>query len=548
MDVPVLIAGGGPVGMILSLELAHHGVRSILIERNPTTTRHPKMDLTNGRSMELLARLGVVDILRAAGVPSGNCFDIVRVSHGLPGVGKELFRFAYPSPDEVRRMSRETNDGTLTREPPLRISQILLEPALLEVIRQNPLIDARFGWTVQSFEQDEDSVRVAISETDGTATETIECAYLAGCDGGGSNVRRGLGIKYEGDFAVGSFYMVHFRSDALDALQPDGPWWHWLTNAGGMVAQNDRDLWTLHTPVPEGMAPESVDPRALLRNWAGRDFDFEILVANPWTPHMVVAERYGEGRVWMAGDSVHQFMPTGGYGMNTGVGDAVDLGWKLAAVIHGWGGPALLRSYEEERRPIAIQNRAASRRHLDVNIAIWSASPATTDDDKAWDHMAEEIERLGNAENESWGIEHGYRYAGSPIIAPDGTPEPPFDPDSYRPTTWPGARLPHYYLEDGNALHDLLGPGFTLINCRGADTGPLEDAAAQMGLPLKIVGLHDPKVCAAMERPLLLVRPDQHVAWRGTELPADCLALLRRVTGWQSALEREIPERSHARA
>ena len=533
-DAPVLIAGGGPVGMTLALELASHGLRSILVERNPTTTRHPKMDLTNGRSMELFRRMGVAERLRKVAVPEDHVFDIVWATAG-PGVGRELHRFRYPSPLEMSAIARRENDGCHTREPGMRVSQIVVEPALKAAIEENPLIDARFGWAFTSLEQDERGVSAAITNPAGME-DRVRSDYLAGCDGGGSRVRSELGIALEGEFDVGRAYTIHFRSPRRDLLQPHGPWWHWQTPRGSLVAQDDHDTWTLHTILPEGLDPGSADPATALREWAGRDFEFEILLANPWSPHLVVAARFAKGRVYLAGDAIHQVIPTGGYGMNTGVGDAVDLGWKLAATVHGWAGPRLLESYEVERRPIVLQNREASKRHMGVRIQIaelFAAKLAVEHPDYA--AIGAEIARLGNAENEYWGIEHGYRYEQSPVICYDGTTPPPFDPLACAPTTWPGARLPHLFLRDGSALYDHLGPEFTLLAVGEADGRRFAETAAPVGVPLKVVSLPAEPVLEILERRLLLVRPDQHVAWRGNEAPRECRAVLDRVTGREIA-------------
>ena len=179
----------------------------------------------------------------------------------------------------------------------------------------------------------------------------MRCSYLVGCDGGTSQVRGCLGIGLDGQSRVVQRFMTHFRSRATGVLQRFGVAWHYQSVAGTLIAQNDRDIWTLQTRWPKGIAPEAVDAHALLRGFAGCDFDYEILVANAWTPHLLVAESYGIDRVFLAGDAAHQYIPTGGYGMNTGIGDACDLGWKLAAALHGFGGPGLLASYDAERRP-----------------------------------------------------------------------------------------------------------------------------------------------------------------------------------------------------
>ncbi|MGH9889505.1 MAG: FAD-dependent monooxygenase, partial [bacterium] len=287
-------------------------------------------------------------------------------------------------------------------------------------------------------------------------------------------------------------------------------------------------------PLPEG-DPARFDPAELLRAWAGRDFDFEILVANPWTPHQVIAERYLDGRVALAGDSAHQVIPTGGYGMNTGIGDAVDLGWKLAAILNGWGGPALLESYEAERRPIALQNRAAAQRHAEVRFAITALIADAANGDP--ETLGGEVAALGNAENECWGVEHGYRYAASPAICHEASAPPPFDPLVCTPTTWPGARLPHLFLQDGCALYDHLGPELSLLTLGGAESGGFAKAAEQARVPLAIVPLAWEPCFVLLERRLLLVRPDQHVAWRGDEPPRDCRAVLDQVCGRRRALD-----------
>ena len=460
-QVPVLIAGGGPVGMTLARTLAHLGVRCLMVERNGSTTRHPKMDITNGRSMELFRRLGLADRLRAVAVPEANNFDVSWItSLAREQGGRELHRFRYPSVVEKRAEILARNDGTQPREPAMRVSQVLIEPVLRDAIVGHPLVDARWGVALEDFEQDGDGVlvtlRVAETGDNGPgnnqagATEQVRCQYLVGCDGGSSRVRSKLGIALEGRPAVAQRYMVHFRSDAHDLLQA-----------------------------------------------FGRPFAREILVANPWVTHLVLAESYGSGRVFLAGDAAHQYIPTGGYGMNTGIGDAVDLGWKLAATLRGHAGPGLLTSYERERRPVGLRNRLASERHTAVRLKIAELYESMTDPEA----LGRAIAALGNAENESWGIEFGYRYDGV-----EG------DPLVYEPTMAPGARLPSTFLRDGSALYDHLGPWFTLLRFGDADPSPLIDTAP---VPLETVIVDDAYLASIYQARLVLVRPDTHIAWRG---------------------------------
>jgi 2-polyprenyl-6-methoxyphenol hydroxylase-like FAD-dependent oxidoreductase len=562
-ETRVLIAGGGPVGLVLALELEHRGIDAILVERNPTTTRHPKMDVTNGRSLEHFRRLGIADEIRAHGVPQDHPMTVVWCTRVAEW---ELARFEYPSVDWGRDVIRYVNDGSLPLEPDMRISQVVLEPVLKDILEKRaPHIDVRFGHGLESFEQDADGVTAVVRDTRTGDAESVRCAYLAGCDGAGSVARQTLGIDLD-DLGVrelmsqsgglvksllgaakgmlrgqrppdGRMYMIHFRSKDRAFFERFGTAWHLQSPAAGtIISQNDRDTWTIHLPLSAGVDPDAIDPKAHLMEQLGAQVDCEIVVANAWRPRLCVARRYGEGRVWLAGDSVHQVVPTGGYGMNTGVGDAVDLGWKLAATLQGWGGPALLPSYEAERRPVAVRNRAASARHLGVRMDISRAySPLVHEDSargaRAREALGERILALGNLENEAVGIEIGYRYDDSPVICHEGGEAPPYEMGRYVPSTWPGVRVPSLFLDDGSALFDRLGKGFTLLRFARADVHALEEAASRRGLPLEVVDVRDAKARALYERDLVLVRPDQHVAWRGDAAPEDAQDVIDRVRG-----------------
>jgi 2-polyprenyl-6-methoxyphenol hydroxylase-like FAD-dependent oxidoreductase len=522
--------------MTLALELARHGVRSILVERNPSTTRHPKMDLTNGRSMELYRRLGLSERLRAAGVPERNPFDIIWATSPT---GYLLHRFAYPSAAQRRQQTSRFNDGTGTAEPGLRISQIILEPVLRQSIGATGLVDAHSGWKFERLDQNATGVTSIIVNCETNESREIRTSYLVGCDGGGSRVRRSLGIGLEGNESVGRVMMIHFKSEDRAILNPWGIAWHLQTGLGSLVAQDDTDTWTLHCPLPP-TDEEKLDPAQLLRRFVGRDFRFQILLSNIWTPKLVVAERYIGGRVILAGDAAHQFIPTGGYGMNTGVGDAVDLGWKLSTILNGWGGEALLESYELERRQIARQNREASQAHFDVRVRIAEAYARAEADgpleeagaagDARRAKLGAAIAAIGNAENECWGIEHGYRYEESAVLSREGEIPPPFGQLACIPTTVPGARLPHIRLAEGTALMDRLGPEFTLLVIGDADDQDFRRAAVSLGIPLAIVHLADEPALELLERKLLLIRPDQHVAWRG-DTASGAKVILLRATG-----------------
>jgi 2-polyprenyl-6-methoxyphenol hydroxylase-like FAD-dependent oxidoreductase len=451
------------------------------------------MDITNGRSMELFRRLGLAGKLRAVAVPEENNFDVSWITSLT---GRELHRFRYPNVAERRAEIRARNDGTQPREPAMRVSQVVIEPVLRDSILNDPLIDARWGVAFEDFAQNEAGVTCTLRLMETGATETVRCDFLAGCDGGSSIVRDKLGIGLDGKAAVAHRYMIHFQSDARDILQAFGIAWHYQTDKGTLIAQDDKDTWTLQMRMPADGNP---DPEAMLDAWAGRSFARNILVANPWFTHLLLAERYWGGRVFLAGDAAHQYIPTGGYGMNTGIGDAVDLGWKLAAMVKGWAAKDLLASYERERRPVGYRNRLGSERHTGVRLKIAELYQSITDPDA----LGRAIAALGNAENESWGLEFGYRYDGV-----EG------DPVIYTPTTAPGARLPSVFLHDGSALYDRLGPWFTLLRIGDADPSPLIDSAPA---PLTTVIVDDPAIAPIYEAKLVLVRPDTHVAWRDND-------------------------------
>jgi 2-polyprenyl-6-methoxyphenol hydroxylase-like FAD-dependent oxidoreductase len=537
-QVDVLIAGGGPVGMTFACDLAQRGIACMLVERNAATTRHPKMDITNGRSMELFRRLGLADRLRAVAVPETSNFDVSWITSLS---GHELHRFRYPSVIEWRELIRARNDGGMPGEPPMRVSQVEIEPVLQQAVRGERLVEARWSLAFEDLAQDADGVTATLRGADDKSIE-VRCRYLVGCDGGGSRVRHCVGIGLDGQARVMPRFMTHFRSSARAVLQRWGIAWHYQSPSGSLIAQNDRDTWTLQSRFPQDVAPETVNPDALLRAFAGCDFDYEIVVANAWTPHLLVAEHYQAGRVFLAGDAAHQYIPTGGYGMNTGIGDACDLGWKLAAVLHGYAAPALLASYDVERRPVGLRNCAASRRHSEVRAQIakvygpdLAASGAIGETARA--RAGKEIAAIGNAENESFGIELGYVYRDSPVICSDPGAQIPDDPLHYVPTTAPGARLPSVVLDDSAPIFDRLGPWFTLVCVGVPPSQALLTAAAAHGLPLTVLTINEPAPSKVYGRGLLLVRPDQHIAWRGAHCDdhRTAVAIIARVLGWDPA-------------
>ena len=401
---------------------------------------------------------------------------------------------------------------------------------------------ARYGVALEEVAEDADGVTAVLRNVETGTTEAVRCAYLAGCDGGGSRVRECLGIGLDGRHAVMQRYMIHFRSRRT--RHPAALWRHLAlpdTARHAHRAGRRRDL-----DVADAARSRRALRRQSIRTSVCAVSPADHSTTRSWWPtpgrHICcVAQSYGTGRVFLAGDAAHQYIPTGGYGMNTGIADAVDLGWKLAARIHGFGGPALLASYDAERRPVGFRNREASGRHTQVRMAIAEVYRDVLGETGARDpglraEAGRRIAALGNAENESWGIELGYAYEDSPIVVPEPGVTYSDNPLVYTPTTAPGARLPSTHDRDGIALYDRLGPWFTLLSFAGQPDRAWRNAAARRRVPLDIVAIDDARLARIYAADLVLVRPDQHVAWRGdadTSQPS-CDAALARATGWEA--------------
>ena len=320
----------------------------------------------------------------------------------------------------------------------MRVSQVMIEPVLRDAILDDPLVEARWGVAFEDFVQDETGVTATLRIVETGATETVRCDFLAGCDGGSSDRARAARHRPATASAnVAHRYMVHFRSDARDILQAFGVAWHYQSAMGTLIAQDDKDTWTLQTRCRPASIPAAIDPNAMLDAWVGRGgFAREILVANPWFTHLLLAERYAErprvpGR--RLGAPVHPDRRLRHEHRHRRRGRS-----RLEArrgASRASPGRACSTSYERERRPVGYRNRLASERHTGVRLKIAELYQNERDPDA----LARGIAALGNAENESWGIEFGYRYDGV-----EG------DPVVYEPTTAPGARLPSVFLRDGS--------------------------------------------------------------------------------------------------
>jgi 2-polyprenyl-6-methoxyphenol hydroxylase-like FAD-dependent oxidoreductase len=526
---PVLVVGAGPVGAVLALELARHGVETTLIDASPVASRHPKMDYVNGRSMELFRRLGLTEEIRRRGVAPEHPFNFIwsRDFDESP-----IAVWNYASVSELAQRINDVNDGTMPVEAHQRLQGSLLEELLRERVRANPLVDFREGWTFVDLEQTDSGVTARVVEkargASGDGVEhVVEARFVAGCDGANSAVRRSVGIGTAQLFPTTQHRDVFFRSTDPE-LRRHGR--AFLTIAAGgltLVSRDEKDTWTGTVHLADESV-RAVDPVELMRKNLGVDFRVdEVLNIAEWEGRLAVADAYRAGNVFIAGDSAHQFYPTGGHGANTGIGDAIDLGWKLAAALQGWGGERLLASYEVERRPVALFNREMCANLLEV----WLRFPRLVAFGASREHIAGFLEHE-TYQMDNLGIHFGYRYDASPVVCHEDGEPPTWEWGRITPTTWPGGRAPALRLSDGTPVFDLFGVGFTLVDLSGAHAGKdMAEEANRRGIPTTYLPVDDEHVRGPWERDLVLVRPDQHVAWRGNEEPPDWGAVLDRVSG-----------------
>jgi 2-polyprenyl-6-methoxyphenol hydroxylase-like FAD-dependent oxidoreductase len=533
----VLVAGAGPVGLTLAVALGKRGVRTLLVERDPEPGILPKMDLTNARSMEIYRRLGLAEKIRSAGWPLDAHFDVY-VGPSLAEPPYDVL--SYLSILELQQRISMCSDGSLPREPYERISQYTLEALLLAEVRALPSVTVRFGHELTGVRQLSDGVRATIRSPGGRETAAA-ARYLAGCDGGHSSVRSNLGIRYSGPGGVGEFVLVFFRCPGL--LKESGlkPFRHYVLvgdRNGALVAQDDLQRWALHLAVPPGTDIARLDAAGEVRAALGIDLDIEVLHFGSWTPRLLVADRYSDGRVFLAGDAVHQYIPAGGFGLNTGIADADNLAWKLDAVLRGWGGPGLLESYNDERQPVGARNMRASE-YAASGVGMWrqayddSVRQDTTAGRERRRRLVAAFETYQRRSHEQHGTEMGYRYTLSAVINHEAGRL--LDPDSpvYTPSAAPGSRLPHAWVSPGLSVHDRIGTGMTLL---ALDAEPqavdvFRDAARAQRIPLDIVLLRGREdLRRVYGAKLLLVRPDLHVGWRGDEAAA-AAAVLATCTG-----------------
>ena len=531
-DVDVLIAGAGPVGLALAVELGLRGVSCRVLERNDRVGYSPRAKTTNVRSREHLRRWGIADALRQASpMPPDYPPNVVFATRMN---GHELARF-----ENAFNGTRVRNE--LYSEEAQWVPQYTLEEVLRVRASALPGVAVAFQHEVRGFDQDADGVTTEVVDLRDDTVKAVRSRYLVGADGARSFVREKIGARMSGTGALAPNTSIIFRAPDMAERHALGPAiMYWMVNSDvpALLGPMDGDLWYfMATRLPDGTDVLGLDPADLVRRGTGiGNLPLEVVRSDPWTAYSLVADRYSDGRVFLAGDACHLHPPFGGFGMNMGIGDSVDLGWKLAANLQGWGGLGLLASYETERRPVhertideAVANYAVLSNQF-VQPALEGEGP---DSDAIRQAVAERIRTTKGREFHTLGLVLGARYDGSPVIVPDGTEPPPENISTYVPSACPGGLAPHAWLADGSSLYDHFGAGMTLLATDGAPNGaaePLEREAASRGVPLTILAPPHTSLRDRYQARFALIRPDQYVAWRGDEVPAPG-PLLERVTG-----------------
>jgi 2-polyprenyl-6-methoxyphenol hydroxylase-like FAD-dependent oxidoreductase len=542
-DCAVIVIGGGPCGLMLAIELGRRGISTVVLEEKTSPARFPAANATQARTMEHYRRLGFAEKVRAQGMPEDYPTDIAYFTRYTK---HELARFSLPSARAAREMVRTLTGSWSAAELPHRVSQMFVEGVLRAEAAACPTVSIRPGWRMIAVRDTGVGVEID-AEHDGGRT-TLRAAYAMGADGGGSPTRKALGYSYAGesgvvrDFMGGRMFAIHFRSPDFYRVTPHPrAWMYWTVNRDRrafMASVNGRDEFNFHTQLKPGESAQITDAeaKAMFEKAYAAPLDIEIIARSAWNAgYTLVAEKFQRGRVFIGGDAAHLFTPAGGLGYNTAIEDAANLGWKLNAVLKGWGGPKLLDSYETERQAIARRNTAYARGFAD-SLGLFVPPPELEDETPAGEaarqRTGDHFNHHARFEFNIPGITFGGRYDGSRIIVSDGTAPPPDAVNTYQPTGCPGGRAPHLWLGDGRSLYDALGFEFTVIQLgtKPVDAEPFRAAAAAMQMPLSIVPIAGDEARELYGADLALIWPDQIVAWRGNSA-SGAADVLRRATG-----------------
>jgi len=543
VNASVGIVGGGPSGLMTAMELGSKGVSCIIFEEETGQPWLPKANSSTSRTMEHYRRHGIAEEIRDVGLAEDHPQDVAYFTRY--GTGYELARLKGASRRDARKWAGVQNDDWPTPEPVSRSNQLFIEPVLIKTALKYPCVQMFAGRRVVEVKSLSDHVSIRVENVQDGQVETFYFCYLAGCDGARSGVRKGLGIKHEGvsdeerQFMGGQMLATRlYAPDFYNVIKGDRAWQHLAMNherRSIMGALDGKGIFTFHTQLPPGVEASDEWVRESLALTVGCDFKYEIVAMAKWTAGMtLVAEKFQMGRIFLVGDAAHLFTPTGGLGYNTSIEDAVNLGWKLAAVCNGWGGADLLASYEDERRPIALRNTRFARSLAD-NIGAMEISPEleenTEEGRRIRDELGEKLLHHATIEFNTQGIQLGVQYCQSPVIEIGDTKPPIDDPHKYIPTATPGCRAPHFWLDDVRTIFDEFGPDFTLLQLNpNKEINSIIDEAQSMSIPLKPLQIENEGVRELYGADLVLIRPDHHVAWRSDDLPLNPRLLLNKIT------------------
>ena len=532
-DTPVLIVGAGPVGMTMALCLAQRGIASVLVElRAAEVLPDVKCNHISARSMELFRSLGVSQDLRAAGLPDDYPHS---VSYRTSTLGEEIARIHIPGRN-TRLTDHSGPDGHWpTPEPPHRINQRYIEPILRQHVQKQALITCLFKHRVVAFHQDAQGVTAQIENLEQGHAQafTVQAAYLVGCDGGRSMVRKGIGAQLVGDEVVQRVQSTCIRAPGLLAKMKAAPAWAMFTvnprRSGNIYAIDGKEVWLIHNYLRD----HEVDFEAVDRDWAirtilgvGDDFDYEVMSKEDWIGRRLVSDRLQNGKVFVAGDAAHLWVPYAGYGMNAGLADAANLAWHLAAQREGWAAPHALSAYEKERHPITEQVSRFAMNHAHAMSQRRRQIPENLEEDSPAGQAAraafgQDLYDLNVQQYCCAGLNFGYYYDQSPVIVYDEERAPDYSMGSFQSSSVPGCRAPHFWLSDGRSVYDALGPAYTLLcfNSPLCDTvDALKKQAAIARMPLTVLDVSSQAdIPPEYRHAFVLVRSDAHTVWRGDD-------------------------------
>ncbi|MEV4128086.1 FAD-dependent oxidoreductase [Nocardia sp. NPDC049707] len=544
VETDVVIVGAGPVGLTAAMDLDARGISTVVIEkRRFLEPPNVKCNHVSARTMERFRRLGIVQQVRNAGLPGDHPHD---VSFRTTMTGQELTRIQIPA-RQFRYTSTDGPDTSwATPEPPHRINQTFLEPILMRHASELPHVTLLNETLYHEFDQSINGVEVAVSDLDGTNRRVIRARFLIGADGGRSMVRKQIGAKLSGDPVLQYVQSTCIRAKDLHSVMSGEKAWGYYTlnprRNGHIYSIDGEEVFLVHNYLThEEHERESVDRDRAIRTILGVDdsFHYDIMSKEDWVARRLVADKFRDGNVFIAGDACHLWVPYAGYGMNAGIADVLNLTWVMGAYLGGWADHAILDAYESERLSITEQVSKFAMAHQrkvaqsDVPAEI---EDATEQGRKARDSLGRAVYDLNVQQFAAAGLNFGYSYNNSPIISYDGDVPPAYTMGDYTPSTVPGCRAPHFWLEGDVSLYDTFGRGYTLL-CFGArsEAEPVVEAAASSGVPLEVVEI--PIGCApeVYQHRFVICREDQHIAWRGNDLPSDPGALIEMLRGGHGA-------------